>query len=265
MDYHSRRRRINYGGKVFAFSKMTRTIFFGLLGFIFLVFILFIWYGRDLPTPGKLSASNLPQSTRILDRNGLVLYDIYNQQNRTYVELKNIPKDLQEATIAIEDKDFYKNRGYSITGYLRALRNIVLFQSLSGGSTITQQLVKNSLLTSERSIPRKIKEFILAVQVDRKYSKEQILELYLNVAPYGGTAVGVEAASERYFGKKAKDLNLAESAILSGFPQRPSYYSPYGPNPKSYIGRTKDVFRRMREDGYISKKQEEETVALLDK
>ncbi|MBI2074554.1 MAG: PBP1A family penicillin-binding protein [Candidatus Levybacteria bacterium] len=257
-EYSRRRRRYYSSINIFLLSRLARFAFFGLIGAVVLLIILFIWYGRDLPTPGKLSASNLSQSTRILDRNGIVLYDIFNQQNRTYVELSVIPKTLQQATIAIEDKDFYTNKGFSITGYLRVVRNLLLLQGLSGGSTLTQQLVKNTLLTSERTIPRKIKEFILAVQVDRKYTKDQILELYLNVAPYGGTAVGVETASESYFGKKAKDLNLVESAILAGLPQRPSYYSPNGAHPKAYVDRAKDVLRRMREDGYITSKQEKD-------
>lgn len=200
-----------------------------------------------------------------MDRNGVVLYDVYREQNRTYVLLNLIPKDLQYATIAIEDKYFYTNDGFSIIGYLRVIKDIILFRRITGGSTLTQQLVKNTLLTSERSIPRKIKEFILAIQVDRKYTKNQILELYLNVAPYGGTAVGAEAASEAYFGKKAKDLDLVESAILAGLPQLPSYYSPYGPYPKAYIGRATDVLRRMREDGYITSKQQKDAVKKLDK
>jgi len=225
--------------------------------------IVVLWYSRDLPTPGKLSSMNLSQSTRILDRNGIVLYDIYTGQNRTYVQLPKISKYIKEGTIAIEDKDFYKNDGFSIAGYLRIVRNLLLFQGITGGSTLTQQLVKNALLTSERTIPRKIKEFILAIEVDRKYSKDQILELYLNVAPYGGPNVGVETASESYFGKKAKDLTLVESAILAGMPQRPSYFLPYGSHPKAYISRTQDVLRRMREDGYISKQQEEAAVKEL--
>ena len=115
------------------------------------------------------------------------------------ISTRNIKNSI---SISIEDKDFYKNQGYSITGYIRSILNLFLFRGLSGGSTITQQLIKETLLTSERTIPRKIKEFILAVEVDKKYSKNQILELYLNVAPYGGPNVGVETASEGYFGKK---------------------------------------------------------------
>ncbi len=262
MDFRSRRRR-HGGSNIFLINKVVRYVFFGLIGLFLITIILFIWYSRDLPTPGKLNSTDLSQSTRILDRNGVVLYDIYNEKNRTYVTLDQIPKTLQEATIAIEDKDFYSNQGFSLMGYVRVVRNVLLFRGLAGASTLTQQLVKNTLLTSERSVARKIKELILAVQVDKKYSKDQILELYLNVAPYGGTTVGVETASETYFGKKAKDLDLVESAILAGFPQLPSYYSPYGPAPKAYIERTTDVLRRMREDGYITEKQETDAVKAL--
>lgn len=250
---------------IFLLSKITTYTFFGLIGFILFLFLLFLWYGRDLPTPGKLSASNLSQSTRILDRNGIVLYDVYHKENRTYVELKDISKTFQHATIAIENKDFYTNQGFSVIGYLRAIKDILLFRRVTGGSTLTQQLVKNTLLTAERTLPRKIKEFILAIQVERKYTKDQILELYLNVAPYGGTAVGVETAAENYFGKKAKDLNIVESAILAGLPQQPSYYSPFGQYKTAYIPRATDVLRRMREDGYITRKQEQDSVKELGK
>jgi len=244
-------------------SRFSRVLLFGIIGLILFVVGLFFWYSRDLPTPGKLAASNLSQSTRIFDRNGIVLYDIYRDENRTYVTLDKIPKILQQATIAIEDKDFYQNQGFSLWGYARAVRDFVFFQRISGGSTVTQQLVKNTLLTSERTIPRKIKEFILAVEINRRYSKDEILELYLNVAPYGGTAVGVEAAAEKYFGKRVSELNLVESAILAGLPQRPSYYSPHGQNKDTYIERTKVVLKRMREDDYISKKEEEDAVKKL--
>lgn len=265
MAFFGRRsRRMRYSSNIYFYSKIAKFTFFGIIGFFIVAFILFIWFSRDLPTPGKLSASNLSQSTKIFDRNEILLYDIYKDENRTYVTLNQIPKLLQQATIAIEDKDFYQNQGFSITGYLRAFRNAILSRRIAGGgSTVTQQLVKNTLLTSEQTIARKIKEFILAIQVDRKYTKDQILELYFNVTPYGGTTVGVEAASERYFGKKAKDLDLTESVILAGFPQRPSFFSPYGQNPKAYIERSKEVLRRMQEDNYITRKQELDTIKKL--
>jgi 1A family penicillin-binding protein len=256
------RRRLRYSSKIFLYGKIARYAFFGLIGIIVIGFIMFFWYGRDLPTPGKLVDAPLAQSTRIYDRNGILLYSVYSGQNRTYVNLSDIPKYLQEGTIAIEDKNFYNNQGFSITGYLRAARNIVLLKGVSGGSTITQQLVKNVLLTSERSITRKIKELILSIQVDKKYSKPQILEMYLNDVPYGGADVGVEAAAETYFGKHVKDLDLAQCAFLSGLPQSPSAYSPFSGH-KYYIDRTIEVLDQMQEQNYITQKQETQALAEL--
>ncbi len=216
--------------------------------------VLFIWYGKDLPTPGKLVDAQQSDSTRIYDRNNVLLYSVYQDQNRIYVNLSKIPKYLQQGTIAIEDRNFYNNQGFSITGYLRAIRNIVLYRQLSGGSTLTQQLVKNVLLSSERSVPRKIKELMLSIQVDKKYTKDQILEMYLNDVGYGGTAVGVEAAAEVYFNKSAKDLNLAQSALLAGLPQSPTTYSPFG-GYKYYIERSQKVLNAMVRDKYITQIQ----------
>lgn len=253
MDYRSRRRRRSLN--VVTVSRLTRFVFFGLIGFVFIAFALFLWYSRDLPTPGKLSNSSLTQSTRIYDRNGILLYSVYGNQNRIYVTLDKIPKDLLNATIAIEDKDFYNNQGFSIVGYLRAARNIILFRGIAGGgSTLTQQLVKNVLLTSERTFSRKIKELILAIQVDKKYTKDQILEMYLNDVPYGGANIGVEAASQSYFGKSVKDLDLAESAFIAGLPQSPSVYSPFS-GKKYYIARTEQVLSQMVKSKMISQKQ----------
>lgn len=235
-------------------SKITKYTLFGLIGFILLMTVLFIWYGRSLPTPGKLVDAQQSDSTRIYDRNNVLLYSVYQDQNRIYVNLPNIPKYLQQGTIAIEDRNFYNNQGFSVTGYLRAIRNIVLYRQLSGGSTLTQQLVKNVLLTSEQSVPRKIKELMLSIQVDSKYSKDQILEMYLNDVPYGGTAYGVEAAAEVYFNKNVKDLNLAQSALIAGLPQSPTSYSPFSGN-KYYINRSQEVLDAMARDKYITQKQ----------
>ncbi|MBI2621578.1 MAG: transglycosylase domain-containing protein [Candidatus Levybacteria bacterium] len=226
---------------------------------------MFLWFSRDLPEPGKLIEAQVENSTRIYDRNDIPLYSVYEDVNRTYVTLDEIPKILQEATIAIEDKDFYENEGFSITGYIRGLLiDPILRRRISGGSTITQQLVKNVLLTSERSIPRKIKELVLAIQVDKRYSKDEILEMYLNDVPYGGTAIGVEAAAETYFGKKVEELNLAESALLAGLPQSPSLYSPFAGN-KYYTGRTQQVLKNMREEDYITKDEEKRALEEVKK
>jgi len=246
------------------FSRLAFLGFIGVLALIFLSVILFAYYAKDLPQPDKIVRRE-GFATKIYDRNGELLYDVFADQRRTPIELEEIPLYLRQATIAIEDKNFYKHRGFDPLGIFRAVYNIVVHRRLQGGSTLTQQLVKNVLLTPQRTLSRKIKEFILAVQIENRYSKDEILRMYLNEAPYGGTAWGVETAAETYFGKKASELNLVESAILAGLPQRPSAYSPFGDDPKAYIGRTKTVLRRMREDGYITREQEKEAISQLKK
>jgi len=245
--------------RVVAFAKLG---FVGVLAFFLILFVIFPLFAFNLPSPDKIVRRE-GFSTKILDRDGKVLYDIFADQRRTPISLDDVPLYLRQATIAIEDKNFYKHKGFDITGTLRGLTRLVTRGRAQGGSTLTQQLVKNVLLTPERSVFRKIREFILAVQIEKRYTKDEILQMYLNEAPYGGTAWGVEAASETYFGKSVKDLNLVESAILAGMPQRPSTYSPYSSDPKAYVGRAEDVLRRMREDGYITKDQEKEVDKML--
>ncbi|MBI5613566.1 penicillin-binding protein [Candidatus Gottesmanbacteria bacterium] len=238
--------------------------FLGLFAITLFVGILFAWYARDLPRPDKVQRSD-GLSTLILDRNGENLYDIYQNVNRIPAKFSDIPKDLRNATVAVEDKDFYKHQGLSAAGFVRAVINIFVFHNFQGGSTLTQQLVKNVLLTNEQSLPRKIKEAILAIQIERKYTKDEILQMYLNEVPYGGTAVGVESASEYYFSKPVQELTLLESAVLAGLPQSPSRYSPYTGDGKAYIWRTEQVIRRMREDGYITIAQEIDLKSKLPK
>ncbi|MEN9407699.1 MAG: hypothetical protein RLZZ455_915 [Candidatus Parcubacteria bacterium] len=262
-DYRPRRRRSSFRFvDIFTLSKFTKYLFFAAVAMVLLVPLVFVWFSRDLPTPGKIVVSKYADATRIYDRKGVLLYSVYQDQNRTYVPLDDIPKYLREGTISIEDKDFYKNPGLSPVGMVRALVNMVTLRGgLASGSTITQQLVKNTLLSSEQTLPRKVKEIVLAVQVDKKFTKDQILEMYLNNISYGSAAIGVEAAAETYFGKKAKNLDLAESAFLAGLPQSPTRYSPFGgSDEKLYIGRTQAVLREMRENKYITRTQE--TVAL---
>jgi len=243
--------------------KIAKFAFLGVVGLFFATFLLLPLFAFNLPSPDQVVRRE-GYSTKILDRNGEVLYDIFLDQRRTSVPFDEIPIYLRQATIAIEDKNFYKHQGFDPTAYLRAVYNIFVKRRLQGGSTLTQQLVKNVLLSPERTVFRKIREFILAIQIERKYSKDEILRMYLNEAPYGGTAWGVGSAAEVYFGKKVKDLTLIESAILAGMPQRPSVYSPYSSTPNAYIGRTQEVLRRMREDGYINKDQEESAKNELD-
>src|SRR3990167_490124 len=235
--------------------KLAKFAFLGVVGLFLLSFVIFPLFAFNLPSPDKIVRRE-GFSTKILDRNGEVLYDIFADQRRTAVPLGDIPVYVRQATIAIEDKNFYQHSGFDPFGMLRGFSRVFTLGRAQGGSTLTQQLVKNVLLTPEKSIFRKIKEFILAVQIERRYTKDEILQMYLNEAPYGGTAWGIETAAETYFGKSVKDLTLTEAAILAGFPQRPSVYSPYSSTPKAYIARTQDVLRRMREDGYITKDQE---------
>lgn len=235
----------------------------GVLGFFLFSLILLPVMAYNLPSPERLVRRD-GFSTKIYDRNNVLLYDIYSNERRSPVKFENIPDYLKHATIAIEDKNFYKHQGYDIWGMFRGASRLFTYGRAQGGSTISQQLVKNVLLSSERSVIRKVREFVLTSQIERKYNKDEILTMYLNEAPYGGTAWGVEAGADVYFGKKVNELNLVESAILAGLPQRPSAYSPYGSDPKAYIGRTKDVLRRMQEDGYITREQEEEALGQLE-
>lgn len=219
----------------------------------------FYWFIlRDLPSPTGLGRYDVPVATKIYDKKGALLFDIFVEQNRTPVPLSDIPKVVRNATIAIEDKTFYQHSGINpIGGLLRALYASILNNKIQGGSTITQQLVKSALLSPERTLTRKIKEFLLAPTVELLYSKDKILELYLNTVPYGGTAWGIETAAEKYFGKSIKEVTLAEAAILAGLPQAPTVYSPFGAHPELAKERQREVLRRMVEDGYITKAQEE--------
>lgn len=194
--------------------KIAKWGFVGVISFCILLFLALPLFAFNLPSPDKVIRRE-GFSSKIVDRNGKPLYDIFNgQQNRTAVDIKDIPDNLKKATIATEDKNFYKHQGFDPLGMLRGFSRIFTRGYAQGGSTLTQQLVKNTLLTSEYSLGRKVKEFVLAVQIERKYSKDEILQMYLNEAPYGGTAYGVEAASETYFGKNVKELNFTELADI---------------------------------------------------
>lgn len=224
------------------------------------------WYlSRDLPNPALLSAIEIPESTKIYDRTGkTLLYEVRGEQKRTVVSLEKMPMHLRQATLAIEDVDFYRHAGISGRGVLRALlQNIRAGGVIQGGSSITQQLVKNLFLTPERTIKRKLRETILALELEGRYSKDEILSLYLNTVSYGANAYGVEAASETYFGKKTQDITLAEAAYLSALPRAPSYYSPYGSHKEALQNRAEYILRRMRELGYID--EGELALALKEK
>ena len=231
--------------------------------FFTVVISTFLWLFWGIPLPTKLSSPDFPVSTRLLDRNGKLIYEIYTDKRRSPVKLDELPDYIKSATISIEDKDFYKHHGFSLPGIARSIYKIIFEKKLQGGSTLTQQLVKTALLTPERTIKRKIREFTLTIFVEGMYSKDQILEMYLNQTPYGSTAYGIEAASELYFGKEAKNLTLAEATLLAGLPQAPSRYSPFGSHPENAKERQKTVLNRMVEDKYLT--QEEADKAFEEK
>jgi len=237
------------------FSSQLKRLYYSLiatgliLGFSWLIYQnIFL----ELPDPMELTEKSPAMTTRILDRNGRLLYRIYQDENRTLVPLADISQHMINATVAIEDKEFQNHYGFSVRGIFRALFHNLRQDQMQGGSTITQQLVKNRLLDTEKTLRRKIRELILAILVEGAYSKQEILQMYLNEVAYGGSTYGVEEASWRFFNKPAKNLTLGESALLAGLPAAPSAYSPFGPNPELSLRRQEEVLRRMVEDGYIS-------------
>ncbi len=246
-------------------SILLRSALIATVGAFLLGMIVFAWFSRDLPSPGEIK-DRTGKSTVFYDRNDAVLFEMFEDKNRVPVKMKDIPDSLKQATIAVEDKDFYSHGGFSLWGIFRSVvRSALTGRRLAGGSTLTQQLVKNVLLSQERSVTRKIKEVILSVEIERRYTKDEILEMYLNESPYGGTFWGVQSASKGYFGKDAHDLTLVVAALMAGLPQSPTRYSPLIGDKDAYKGRTKDVLRRMREDDYITKEQELKALKDLEK
>ncbi|HAT74358.1 MAG: Penicillin-binding protein, 1A family [Candidatus Moranbacteria bacterium GW2011_GWF2_36_839] len=224
-----------------------------------LLFIIatFAWFAKDLPSPGNLNERFVVQSTKIYDRTGdHLLYDIHGEEKRTEIPFEQMPESLRYATIALEDQNFYTHLGIQPKSILRAVfKDIFNFGAAQGGSTITQQLIKQSLLTSEKTFTRKIKEVILAIELEQKFSKDEILGMYLNEIPYGSNAYGVEAAAQTFFGKHAQELTLDESAILASLPQAPSRYSPYGTHTENLKARQEYALDQMARLGYITEEQ----------
>lgn len=218
--------------------------------FIFTPFYIYKWF-RELPSPDMLLVDANRRSTKIFDRNGKLLYEIYVDRKYDPVSLDQIPDFVINATVAVEDDIFYSHIGLRPDSILRAARETFLAGNMQGGSTITQQLVKNILLTPERTFSRKIKEAVLSLLVEAKYSKDEIMEMYLNNIPYGGTAWGIQSASQKYFGKNVWELDLAEATLLAGLPSAPSAYSPLTDLDLAK-GRQKLVLNQMVRLGYIS-------------
>jgi len=220
---------------------------------------------QPIPDLNSFDSRKISQSTKIYDREGkTVLYDLNHDVRRNIVPLSEISPNLQKATLAIEDSDFYSHGGVSLKGIARAIVTDITTRSFAqGGSTITQQVVKNTILSGQKSITRKVQEWILSFKLEQKYTKEQILEFYFNVTPYGGTLYGAEVASKSFYGKSAVDLSIAEAAYLAAIPQLPTYYSPYGNNRLSLDARKDLVLGRMKTLGYIT--DEEYTTAKNEK
>lgn len=222
-----------------------------------------VWISRDLPNPNQLISREVAQSTKILDRTGEnVLYEIHGDQKRTLISLSDLPEHVKKAPIAIEDKNFYNHGGFSVWAMFRTAITNVVYGQTAGGSTLTQQFIKNAILTPEKKITRKVKELVLAYRLEQKFSKDEILQMYLNEIPYGSNAYGIEAASQKYFNKHAKDLSIAEAALLAALTQAPSRYSPYGPNKDLLLGRKDYVLKLMFEQGYIN--ETEQAAALQE-
>lgn len=219
----------------------------------------FLYFMKDLPDPGKLNKHDVIQSTKIYDRTGEhLLYEVHGEEKRTLVAFKDIPDTVKYATISLEDQDFYTHHGIKITSIIRAgLKDVVVGGKSQGGSTITQQFIKKALLSDEKTITRKIKEVILALEIEQKFSKDEILGMYLNEIPYGSNAYGIEAASQTFFNKSARDLTLDEAALLASLPQAPSFYSPFGSHTDELKWRQEAALRKMMELGYITKEQAE--------
>lgn len=249
----------------------------GILLGVLLIGGLFAYYRRDLDAirPGELAKRVQTTVTRYEDRNGKLLWEDKGDGNYTMaVESDAIAESMKQATIAIEDRDFYKHNGISYTGIIRAALNNIKGGSTQGASTLTQQLVKQVFFEPDEAqkrgldgIPRKIKEAILAIEVERMYDKEQILTLYLNESSYGGRRNGVESGAKTYFDKSAKDLTIAESALLAAIPNQPGFYDPYNvAGNEALIARQHRVLDNMVREGYISQEEADtaKKVAILD-
>lgn len=239
-----------------------KTIFTGALTLATLGLVLFAFILNDLPDPKQFQNRQVAQSTKIFDRTGqTLLYEIHGEEKRTAIPFEEIPAFVKQATIAIEDKNFYTNPGFDWRGILRAIIKNFLSRDFSqGGSTITQQLARNAFLSSEKTIIRKFKELIVAIELEKRYSKDEILSLYLNQIPYGNNAYGIEAAAQTFFNKRAKELNLPEAALLASLPKATSYYSPWGKHVNELLQRKNIILEKMREAGYITKKEKERAI-----
>lgn len=220
-----------------------------------------LYYARDLPDPQHILKGGFNESTKIYDRTGEVLLYQVGQERRDVIDINQVPQHVKWAAIVAEDEDFYRHPGIDVLAIIRSFFNDLYHQAfVQGGSTITQQFVKNALLSPEKTIPRKIREIILSIWLEVQYSKDEILGFYLNQIPYGSNAYGIESASRTFFDKPAQDLTLAEAALLAALPQRPSYLSPFGEHKDELNARKEYILKGMAKEGYISEKEAKEAI-----
>lgn len=246
----------NHSHKMKKWRGNTALLISALIAISLAVFLLWV-SSLSLPDFNTIYERRVAQSTKIYDRTGkILLYNVYKNKQRTAVSGADISPFIKNATIAIEDSEFYQHHGIRPTSIIRAfLANIKAGDEVQGGSTITQQVIKNALLSNEKTLTRKIKEAILALKIERVMTKDEILTIYLNESPYGGSLYGIEEASLSYFGKEAKDVTLAQAAYLAALPQAPSRYSPYGNNKEDLEKRKDVVLDRMAELNFITKEE----------
>jgi len=239
-----------------AFSFLRLLLFPGAL-LVFGFLVVFLIYARDLPRPEKFTEKQFTQSTKIYDKTGeALLYEIYGEEKRTLVSLDKVPDLLKQAIIVTEDTNFYKHFGIDIEGIVRALLiNLRIQEPTYGGSTIPQQLIRSTFFSTEKTVERKFREIVLSLELDRKYSKDQILEWYLNQVPFGLNCYGVEAASQTFFEKSVSDISLEEGAVLASLIQGPSRLSPYGSNLDLLLERKDYVLERMTQEGFLTKEE----------
>lgn len=259
-----RQKNYRYKGVKRGLVKKIALVFFATLAICSFVATGFVLYLiKTLPDPLTISSRKIAESTKIYDRTGTVLlYEVHGEEKRTIIPFSGITQYIKDATIVAEDFDFYSHGGIDIKSIARALFvDLVQGRKSQGGSTITQQLIKNAFLTPEKTAIRKIKEAILSMQLEKKYTKEEIFGFYLNQIPYGSNAYGIEAAAQTFFGKHADGLSLAESATLAALPKAPSFYSPYGPNKESLLKRKDGVIEKMFSVGFITEEQKKEAFA----
>lgn len=232
-----------------------RAVVFLSLLFVLSGALVFLYYAKDLPRPEKFTEIAFAEPSRIYDHTGeVLLYEIFGEQKREVIPLDQISPFLTQAVIATEDANFYNHSGIDLKGIARAvLTNFKLRAPAQGGSTISQQLIRNSLLTRKKTVERKIQEVVLTLELERRYSKSAILEFYLNQIPFGSSAYGIAAASKMYLGKSPLELSVAESAALAAMIQAPTYYSPNGTHMDELLERKDYVLSRMESLGFLSK------------